>query len=579
MAQTSSVSNPTSGSDPLLHVWNVTSGSRNWLPVVLISLIIVFGAWVRTANLGALEFNNDELYHYYAAQSLSEGRGPELPSGMEYRRGLDVTRMVAVSNRHFAPPEFATRVPSSFFGVVSLVLMAAVAWAIGGAWAAVWATLLLAIYPEAVTQSRQTRFYTYQLAIMLVALYAGWRLVQAAGRKSAPDNRELQVEWLWAAILGAALALAVRVQLTTLSVAVGIGLALAIVAIIDLHSWGRVAWRRSVPVALVTAVAVGALAIVVLRPEFVNSLIGVAHSVPVWAGGRPGNPLAYYYGLSDTFPLLLALAPLIFLSVAWRNAGLAAYLFLWFAVPLVLHSFLFAWKGERFVITAMPGLFIATAMAATACSGTLLRSLRAWLERARVSPRPARNGSALLLGLVAFFAIVTTPAFNLARKAPTGQLTVQRHDWTTLGRLIREYDGGQQVPVGSSEAISALFYWERVDFAVNRGALEFKMETRSMGAPDAYTGIPVFVTPESIRERFRDHPFVLIGIDRVRWEHNTLERSLLNALIEEGEELCQGRCRNMLLYRWPLQSTEETPPATAVRDRTWRESSRYQVEQ
>ncbi len=529
---------------------------RRWIPAALLVVVIAFGSWIRVDNLGTHEFNADELYHHYAGQSISQGQGPQLPSGLVYSRGIDVTRMAMISNRYVSPPELATRLPSTLFGIANLLLIAAIAWALGGPWVAVWSTLLLAIFPEAVIQSRQLRFYTYQLCFGLIGLYAVWKLVESAGRRPINDQRSVLMQWIWAGALGWALLMATRIQITTLSIAAGAMAALLVAAVLDLRAHGRRAFAYSVPLIAWILFIVGAVVAALLRPDIVRELMFRAQYVPVWAGGA-GHALSYYYSLVESLPAIIALAPVVFVAVALWNSRLCLVLLTWFAVPVALHSFVFAWKGDRFIILAIPALLIAAAIAITISGQSLHGLLVDRLRRVGFGSAAAAMSLGALTA-AALFAVFTTPAFSVARKAPAGAATVQQHNWRAVGERIRQLTAEHRVPVGTSEGLSSMFYWGGADFIVHRGAIEFAGTTFEPGDPDAYSGIPVYVTPGSIRERFGEHPFVLIGIDRVRWEHGTVEPALQEALRTEGEELCEGACGNMLLFRWPLAEAART---------------------
>jgi hypothetical protein len=517
----------------------------HWLPLLLLALIIAAGSWMRFTHLGATQFSMDEATHYYAAVSLGEGRGPLLPSGRPYGRGVDLERVTAVLHRFVQQPELALRLPGAAFGAFNLLLFAAVSWAIAGAWPTVWAVLLLAIYPEAIMQARDGRFYTYQLCFVLLALLAAWRTLQAC---SAPAALRA---WLWAGATGAFFLLGARVQVVTLSVAVGCGVAF-LGAALGAALRGARGWRAN-PALQLCAVgfAVAAVSVAAL-PDLRDMVVVRAVTVPLWAGNRPGDPRAYHWALVDAIPLFYSLAPLSF-AVAfvrdWRSGVLLAS---WFVVPFLLHSFAFAWKGERFLIGAMPALFLATgigaAMLATAVRRAAAQRL-AWL-----GPSLARAAAAGLVGAVSLFALVSTPAFNTARKipAPTEDL-----DWRAAAAQIERTAGGRRLPLGSSMPLPALFYFGRLDFTVGTDYLEDGLEGRVVrrpeGAPDYYSGTPVLIEPERIRETFREQGAVFIAIDPDRLEYGNIHPALPPVLTAEAREICQGHCRGLLLYYWPLR--------------------------
>ncbi len=523
----------------------------------LLALIVIGGAVLRLAELGRAEFIGDELDHYYAALSLSDDGAPLLPSGNEYRRGIDITRLAGVSVGLVSDPELGARLPSALFGILAIVLFAWIAWKIAGPWAAVWAALFLAIYPEAVIQSRQVRFYGYQLCYGLVAMYAGWRVLDPESGSSL--SRRLG----WTALVALAFAAAVRVQVTTFSVLVGWGSAVAVMAGRDLVREGRRAWGRSLPVWLTAAGLAGALGLVVLAPATVVRLAGLATHQPLWTGGG-GDVRAYYWAFSGAFPVLLALAPVTFLVVAIRRPWLAVFLGLWFVVPVALHSFLLPWKAERYVFLATPALLLVSAIAAATGATALARLLEARLT-SPLGRRRAAWVARTAVFLAAGFALATSPAFNRSRDLPHPHAPT---DWVEAYEILRS-EGLESATLGASQPLVSLFYWGRVDFVVGTDFLEAHNGEEdpgarpSEGSPDWYGGIPVLTRPESIRRRHPDAATFAIGIETNRWEHGNIAPELRSTLEAEGEELCRGACGALLLYRWSPGGAD--PPSGARR--------------
>jgi hypothetical protein len=542
--------------------------------LLLLGLVIGWGSWIRLANLGEERLEGDELNHYYAAASLARGDGPLLPSGREFRRGLDITWMVGKLLPRERSPELAVRLPSAIFGVLNLILVAVIAWRLGGPWAAIWTTLLFAMYPDHVSQSRHGRFYTYQLAFGLVALYAGWRTVCTAGDRESPTPRELRRTWTWATLTVVMLLLAVRISVVSLSVAAGWGVCLAIAAAADLSARGIVAWRRSVPTQLTVTALSGILIVTILRSDFVASLLRTATSVPYWALATGEASVLYYYDLlSGQFPLLVSLTPLVYLMVWFRDRRLGGYLFAWFGLPLLLHSFLLPWKGDRYILLATPGLLVAGGIAAAAGAAGLSAFIRRMLGRQHQQRSVLTAAPIAVTTLLSIGVILTTPAFNFARKAPRNtpafyfSRTPPPHSdgprWDQAGRIIRERTTDPRIPVGSSLAEASLLYWGEVDFTIEIGALhqaslhpsgKSLFEWKRPGAIDTYSGVPILTTPAAIREHFADVGAVIVAIDSMRLLYRNVEPELVQTLSAQGVELCQGQCGSMVLYLWRFRS-------------------------
>lgn len=537
------------------------------LPLLLLALVISLGGYLRLAHLGRAEFDDDDLDLYFAARSVQAGKGPVLPSGMPYVRGTDVARMIAITDNYVPNAEAAARIPSALLGTLGVMLFGAVAWALAGPWAAVLADAFLAISPELVFQSRSARFYTYQALFGLIALYAGWQVVRRMGERQAPSAETVRQQWGWAAVTLIAFALAARVQITTFSVVLGWAATVLLAAALDVRTRGLAMWRRSVPVQL-TALGLGValIAFVALlanaAPRFLQDAWTLTRHVPTWAGGVPGPTLAYYYGLSDQYPALLSLIPAIFLVLAVTRPRLCGFLFLWFAVPLALHTFVFAWKAERYVLLAMPGLFLAAGSVGATVLGALARAVRSFVSSKGVSPATASTIGGVAAGFTAAFLIISTPAFTRARKSMDTKLPGYTPGWRMAAAVLRTIPGIRQIPIGSTSPLASLRYWGRVDFTVQRGLADNAIVDTPItrrSAPSAvpldfYGGVPVLLTPESIRAHFRGSSKVLIGVGEMALTFNNVDPQLALDLEQHGTELCHGTCGGMRLYLYPLDS-------------------------
>lgn len=545
---------------------------RNWQPALCLTLLLAFGSYIRLANLGHGDFGVDELYQVFAAHSIARGEGPILPSGEPYLRGLDVTHLVRHSFDAFGTSEFVARLPSAAFGVLALFLFAAVLWSIGGAWIAVAGTALLAIYPEGVAQSRALRFYTYQLTLGVLAFYTGWRAVRDAGRAETPGRDTVVRQWGWAGATLIILLLAARVQVVSLSVLAGWLSIVALAAAADLVRRGRTAWRRSMPVQMiVTAIGVGLL-LLVFASDLVGSLLRRARSVPAWVIEEGGmKTLSYYYGLVETFPLLVALLPLILLAAVARRPRLGTYAVIWFGVPLFLHTFYLAWKGARFVMVPMLGLFVASAIAIAWAGEALFTRLRArtsTVSRGRMSAQAVAGGVVAIAALSAF---VTQPAFNRSRK----MVNAGTERWTATAQIIRSMPELEGIPYAHRRPLHPAYYWGRIDFIVGERRLaeaterrdgEWEIQYNPVGSLDRTSGVPVLPTPESIREAYGAVGAVLIGAEEQNGRLPGLTAALTTTLKDEAEELCRGRCGNTRLYLWRFGAPVEVPlPDTTAR--------------
>jgi hypothetical protein len=545
----------------------MTSPTSARIPLLLIAAALAWGGFLRFSQLGLNTLASDEMNHYFVGQSIRQTGEPLLPSGTRYTRGLEYSTLVAASLPHFRQMEVAVRFPSAVIGTVGLVLFAVIAWRMAGPWAAVFATLLMTIYPEALRLARFGRFYSLQLLGGLIALIAGWQMLKKPLTVEGCTGKRLLRDWGWGLLALLALGYAASVQLTTLSVAAGFGLFLAIIGIRDLRFLGKAAWRWSAAWQLTALAALTILLLFALRFETMVGLIQQGLTVPMWArlsAEGPGPISAYYRALQDDFPLVISLSPLIFLVVIIQDRRMGGFLLCWFAVPIALHSLVFPWKSERYVLLAIPALLLAAGVATAVAASALQRYLGRAVEE---FPSLARRGATIALlatVVIVVGAIVTSPAFNVSRRLVT---TRESAGWEESNALIARHPELATLPIGSAQPLVAYHYWGKLDFTVQRALLESWSRDsttggfdnpyvmKEMGSPDVYAGRPTLTTADAIRQAFRNRGSVLIGIDQKYLTYDNIDPTLREALDREGRELCENRCGSLRLYQWTFGGT------------------------
>jgi hypothetical protein len=221
----------------------------------------------------------------------------------------------------------------------------------------------------------------------------------------------------------------------------------------------------------------------------------------------------------------------------------------------------------------MPGLFLATGYAAAVLFG----ALRRW-TRARIGPAGARAdgrgrmseaGGVLAVLLVAGAAAASMPAVRTALDPDRGDTP----SWVLARAVLDGLPRRSELPLGSTSPLAALFYLGRVDFVVSMSSLETWIERgqplpsgpvadrsgyhmRAQGAPDAYSGARVLTTPAAIASAYPAGDTVVIVVERRFVTFDNLDPTLEAELAAHGDELCRGRCGDILLYRWvtPLEA-------------------------
>lgn len=524
--------------------------NRPWLAPLLVLLVLAAGSWLRFANLANRPFATDEAIQYYATRGLVESGEPLLPSGVRYARGISYSRLAAPLLARGGRPEFAMRMPAAVLGTAALAGFMLIGWALGGPWSAFWCGVLLGLYPEAVRLSRFGRFYTLQLVLGLIALYAGWR---AFSRARPGDRTAWARQWMWIGLALAAFAAATAVQVTTLSVLFAWLALMAGQGVLDWRQHGSAAWRWSGALQVV-ALAIAGTACAMLWTAGLDQVLARASAVPLWARlGATGNEprTAYYRLLSASWPIGIALLPLAALWLFLRRERLSVFLLGWFGIPLLIHSLLLPWKQERYVLLAVPAWLLLLALAASDAATSLRRFLAGAIRNGG-----AKQGSlaGALVAVMAVAVVVTQPAFNAARRMP---IAGDADGWLASSAILENDSSLAAYPIAATSPLPALHYWGRLDFTVQPALRErwsgAGYELAPVGETDVYAGVPVLPAPADIRTAFPDKHGVLIGIDRKYIESHNIDPALIDTLNHHAAELCRGRCGTMELYRWEFR--------------------------
>ncbi|HPM85921.1 MAG TPA: glycosyltransferase family 39 protein [archaeon] len=136
------------------------------IEVIILIIIMLFGIYLRLGFLEIPPFWIDESISSMASLNILEKGVPLLDSGLYYGRALVFHYSQAVSILFFGSNDFAARLPSVFFGLLTILL----AYLVGKEYskekyAGLVCALLMSVFFLEVFFSRQARFYQlFQLA-------------------------------------------------------------------------------------------------------------------------------------------------------------------------------------------------------------------------------------------------------------------------------------------------------------------------------------------------------------------------------------------------------------------------------
>jgi hypothetical protein len=132
----------------------------NKVEVFIFISVLFLGAIFRIYDLGSPGFWGDEETSSMTAKSLAMGNGATFPSGMEYRRALPHTYLNALSAKVFGiDKDLSYRIPSSLFGIATLILIFFGVARFMGLYVALTVTVLLAFSEWHIILSRTARMY------------------------------------------------------------------------------------------------------------------------------------------------------------------------------------------------------------------------------------------------------------------------------------------------------------------------------------------------------------------------------------------------------------------------------------
>ncbi len=153
---------------------------------VLLILILLAAAFMRINGLGEADLGFDETMHTYAALGILDHGEPIMPSGFAYRRALPFTYSVVLSFKIFGVSEWAARVPSVAFGLMTVFAVFWMGRYFFGTTAGIIAALLAAFLPVEIVQSRACRMYSMYQFLFLLSVFAFYRGIEGPAWERPP---------------------------------------------------------------------------------------------------------------------------------------------------------------------------------------------------------------------------------------------------------------------------------------------------------------------------------------------------------------------------------------------------------
>ena len=497
----------------------------------------------------------DEMYHMLAAESWRTSGELRILDG-EYLRAPLFTKLVGLSANICGPSLECARgisVAASVLLVFLVTVFAGIAMhpAVG-----FFAGLLVAANPAVIEMAQIVRFYS--LHALIFFLFAALVFILTAHWRRLATWQILSFAGLAMVLLWFSNHLQVLTQVGLLGVILGAATILAP----DWYGWfrRRNLWAKGLLISIVlAALALGALIL------DIEGKLQALQSVPLWAKARVHETFFYHNALKAWFPVLWPMmAILAVLSIA-RWPRLSIYSLVVFVSSLIVLS-VAAHKGERFLLYALPFLFLPMAAGITTglqlfidFLGQRIRELSGWQAG---HPLIAPALGAIVAGTLLLFAINQPIARDAARMvASSGPTSVFNHysnvaDWPSALDEIRQALNKYPVVLTSS-GVKAAYYLGDFSFELNRSVL-LETDTGAEFGLDPRTGRQVIASIESVLRVARECGPTLVIVDQQHFRHE----ETLTAL--DGLAIRQNPAANLLTW--------EIDPANAVANDTHADS-------
>lgn len=140
--------------------------------VSVVFIVLLLGVFFRFYSLDHLSYWGDEETSSLPARSLALGEGPNFPSGMEYRRGLPHTYLMAQTAKMLGTDsDYSYRLPSAVLGSLTLLVFFMLVYHFFGINVALVATTLLSFSEWHILLSRTARMYGSMLLFTVIFYY------------------------------------------------------------------------------------------------------------------------------------------------------------------------------------------------------------------------------------------------------------------------------------------------------------------------------------------------------------------------------------------------------------------------
>ncbi len=539
---------------------------------VLLLGALLFGAYLRFANLGVPSFWVDELDFVEAAKSQADVGEPLLPSGYAYPRAPLLTRSLVVSFNFFGVTEFSSRLPSAVFGFLMIPLIYFVSRRWFDERTALLAAIMISFAPFEVGWSRACRMYALFQLTFLAGMYffyhgfekGGWPGTGVADRQGSPGLKRLLADWN---IHVPSLLLAGIFFVMSYTTHQNTALFLVCLFAYVLVMAGRIVFKAGFAASVKSKYGVFLLCFLGLAllfgfipqvRDFAQYAIGYQ---PGWAevGSAQNQWRIFEFIFGDAhFPIniLFCVGALLILG-RWHKPGVFALVTLF--VPVLLFSFVFQYRKSDYVFNVYPVVFIVASFA--------LSRISEFFERALLSPKlknlgnglqhlDARKRVALLLCLLW---LPLTPGFRFGQKIPRlkdGYFNgaIYHNEWRAAAKFMQHRLAETDVLM-STLPLSVQHYLGRAEYNLNWSNADLAITNNIVAADgrfiDLYSGTDIIDDLTELKTVLQENPSGWLLVDNYRFSNQVyVPGEVHDFLVSNLPRVFESDRKTVSVFKW-----------------------------
>ncbi len=318
---------------------------------------MIIGGYLRIADIGRYTFWTDEFFHVFSAKSLLETGSPALPSGIPYTRSMAYTYIVSLFFKVFGVNEAAARMPSVIFGLAMIVVTYFMVSRILSRNAGIISAFLVAVSPVFIVWSVQCRIYTLFFSLYLFCIFYFYYVFERMAKDDTTLlSRDTIMKYL---IFSAVFIFSFSVHELSLFLVPSVLAYCAVMAVFPLFQEGLPAFFRSKYFKLAVLIAIAAAAMMLFNVMGAKGLLLDFSKNPLVSRENDTPNINFYRELIQRiYPTFYYFFPLALFILILKKRREGIFLGCAFLAPLLVLSYMFAYRGLRYLVFILPFLLI-----------------------------------------------------------------------------------------------------------------------------------------------------------------------------------------------------------------------------